>query len=260
MPETSPHIAGFELIRPQRPLPYLDCFTTLASAAQGQSTLEASFGGGGGSSPIAQSNRSKLAKALAPTPLTWLALEHACRIRELPAESSPARPLTGDAVILGRRGQAAALTTADCLPIVLVDADPEPCAALIHAGWRGLAAGIIEAVLKRLTMHYRVNPVTLQVWIGPCIHQSDYEIGADAHTELGASPSVAPGHFQSEPERPGHWLADLPGIAQAKFSAWGIDAAHVQVFPESTKSSPALYSVRRDGQDTGRMATVIALR
>jgi len=175
------------------------------------------------------------------------------------------RPLA-DAALLATPGWAAAFTTADCLPIVLTAevATPAtgPLVVAVHAGWRSLAAGIIEVAVAALRAEPGYAHARLCCWVGPGIAATDYEISEEVRTLLlrrleQASVSDPEAFFV--PNRPGHWLADLPSSAAAILAAAGLKASDISICPLSTFSSPDLHSARRDGAASGRMATVAAL-
>jgi copper oxidase (laccase) domain-containing protein len=167
-----------------------------------------------------------------------------------------------------------AFTTADCLPIVIAAAGqiagqtngqnhgqtPQQthAAVAIHAGWRSLAAGIIEDAVEGLTSTCGAQPTELMVWIGPAIAREDYEVGSEVKERLLARPAITEEQFT--PVGTGRFLADLPGAALAILMSCGVSAGAIERCPVSTKQSPLLHSVRRDGSEAGRMATVVAIR
>jgi YfiH family protein len=223
-------------------MPWLLAFTTL---------IGHDFGAGDGATRAPQ--RHELDAALAPLNTTWLTLEHGTTVQQVPPATTP---VPGDAAIVTRAGFAAALTTADCLPITLACSYPTPTTALIHAGWRGLAAGVIEQTLAAFP---GLQPQQIHAHIGPCILQDDYEVGPEVRNALLGSPNVTEQHFKPSTATPGHYLANLPAMAVAKLTAAGVPAAHITTHPTSTKNDPLLHSVRRDGAKAGRMASVVAI-
>jgi YfiH family protein len=162
-----------------------------------------------------------------------------------------------DAAIITQPGTAVAFTTADCLPLVCVSTE-EKVAAAIHAGWRGLAAGVIERTVERMTDAGAVRTEGLRVWIGPAIAREDYEVNHDVKDALLARPAITAEHFT--PCGTGHFLADLPGAATAIFASLGVPSSAVERCPLSTKSNVFLHSFRRDGAAAGRIATVVGIR
>lgn len=157
--------------------------------------------------------------------------------------------IEADAAWTNRAGQVAAIRTADCLPILIAEVDAEidtGCVAAVHAGWRGLAAGVIEAAVVRLP----ADPGRLAAWIGPRICAACYEVGADVRDALaGYSDAFAPG-------RQDRWQADLPAIARAQLRAAGIGS--ITDSGLCTAEHPKLSSARRDA-GAGRMVSAVWL-
>lgn len=149
-------------------------------------------------------------------------------------------------------GQVAVVMTADCIPI-LVTNQAGTLAAAIHAGWRGLAEGIVTQTLQALPE----KADNLLVWIGPCIRQAHFEVGQDVFTCFVDKASQNAPFFEAVPDSPGKYLADLPGLLKSELTQLG-----VQQISDSGLCSYAdakrFYSYRRDGQ-TGRMASLIWL-
>ncbi|MDR0347602.1 MAG: polyphenol oxidase family protein [Coriobacteriales bacterium] len=210
-----------------------------------------------------EGDKSADASARTSPVLTWLSLEHGTRIVTLDGKTSASEAFlsvpapVADAAILTVPGTAVAFTTADCLPLVCASSEKQVVAA-IHAGWRSLAGGIIERALEQLADSHGVRPETLMVWIGPAIAGEDYEVGGEVRDALLVRPAITEKHFTSCGDE--HFLADLPGAAMAILTSFGVPASSIERYPHSTKSSPLYHSVRRDGTQAGRMATVAALR
>lgn len=164
----------------------------------------------------------------------------------------PGAPPEADAAWTDQTGVACGVLTADCLPIVLAAADGSQVAA-IHAGWRGLAAGVIEATLAAMPR----TAVDMLVWFGPAIGPCCYEVGAEVReafvTAQGndADRYFIPGHAQ------GKFHADLYGLATLRLHRAGIKS--IKGGDQCTACDAHNYfSHRRDGQ-TGRMATLVTL-
>ena len=218
-----------------------------------------------GNSVQGEKNRRALEQSLAPLRLAWLNLEHADVLTIDPPEATSA-----DAVIITEPGHAAAFTTADCLPLIVSAHDHgrarnttgEPrkqlCIAGIHAGWRGLASGVIEKTILYLSKELGYAPQSLHAWIGPSIKFEDYEVGEDAYKALKAISLARSEHFFAT--RPQHWLADLPGLATAILVGKGIPAEHIARCPLSSYQSPQFHSYRRDARLSGRMATIVGIK
>ncbi len=205
-----------------------------------------------GDDPLAvAANRARLRAALAlPAEPEWLAQVHGCAAVSLDAGTSGGAPPVADAALCRRPGRVCAVLTADCLPVLLCDRGGTVCAA-VHAGWRGLHRGILEAALCQLG----VAPGNLLAWLGPAIGPERFEVGPEVRAAFVGDRAAAAAAF-----RPGagdRWLADIYGLARLRLGAAGVGA----VFGGDlcTVSDPGrFFSYRRDGR-TGRMATLIWL-
>lgn len=155
-----------------------------------------------------------------------------------------------DAAVTSMPGVVLAILTADCLPVVLVAKDGGEVAAA-HAGWRGLAAGVLERTVAAM----RAGPGELVAWLGPAAGPQAYEIGAEVRDAFVARDARADAAFA--PSRPGHWHADLYALARMRLAAAGVAGADIHGGGECTISDPQrFHSHRRDGR-AGRMATVV---
>lgn len=191
-------------------------------------------------SPAAvEANRSRLQAALAGPP-RWLRQVHGTDVVHL---DDWVPGIEADAAWTDRPGQVVVVLTADCLPVLLADAAGR-CVAAAHAGWRGLAAGVLEATVAALP----VAPVDLHAWIGPRIGVAAYEVDAPVRDAF-------PDHVEHfEPTRPGHWRADLPAIARARLRDAGVDAI-VDCALCTWSDADRFFSHRR-ASPSGRQATV----
>ena len=206
-----------------------------------------------------EAQRRELERALAPLAVTWLSLEHGNTVIDLTRQNVPLCPPNpvADGAILTEPGMAVAFTTADCLPIICVS-ERHRVVAAIHAGWRSLAAGIIEVAVTRLEQEYGVDPTSLRVWIGPAIAFEDYEVSDEVREKLLVRPAVTERFFLQT--QPGHWLVDLSGAARAVFASLGVSSDSMERYPISTARSQLLHSARRDGAAAGRMATLAGIK
>jgi len=184
-------------------------------------------------------NRAILARLLPATP-RWLQQVHGNDVIHADAWRPGVR---ADAAWTDRPGQVVAVLTADCLPILIAERSGG-CIAAVHAGWRGLAAGVIEQAVDALP----VAPAGLHAWIGPRIGAAAYTVGANVHAALGGLDPHAFTACDAE-----HWQADLAAIAGARLRRLGVAASDCG---QCTVRDPArFYSYRRDGR-CGRMATL----
>ena len=155
-----------------------------------------------------------------------------------------------DGLVSMATGEVLAILAADCLPILLCHRDGHAIAAL-HAGWRGLAAGIIE----RGVVAMGCDPRDLMAWVGPGISQTHYRIGMDVASRLAAAlPSAGQALRPSGKE---HMLADLPQMARLALEAAGVTSISMSSCC-TVQDAAHWFSYRRDGT-TGRMAALIWL-
>ncbi len=191
--------------------------------------------------PGLEENRRRLVEQLdLPSQPRWLRQTHGATV------SLDHREIDADAAISS--GEPLAILTADCLPILLARSDGAQIAA-IHAGWRGLAAGVIEATLGKLSAgsaHYRA-------WIGPAIGLDAFEIGPEVREALLMADRGAEAAFR--PGRGDRWFADLPLLARRRLATHGVETSGGQWCTAS--DARRFHSFRRDGDRSGRMASLI---
>lgn len=192
-------------------------------------------------------NRAALVEALAlPSSPLWLRQVHGIEVFDADREAASGEP-EADAAVTHRAGVVLAVLTADCLPVVFC-ADDGSAVGVAHAGWRGLAAGVLEATVARL----RVPPQKLVAWIGPAIGAASYEVGAEVRAAFVDADASAASAFA--PTRPGHWLCDLPALARRRLAHAGVARVHGGDF--DTFTDTRFYSFRRESE-TGRFATLV---
>ena len=160
------------------------------------------------------------------------------------------QPAGADASFTRRPGRVCAILTADCMPVLLAS-DSGAGVAAAHAGWRGLAAGVIEATVRALAL----PPQSLLAWLGPGIGPAHFEIGAEVREELLRADPQAEAAFERNAR--GRYMADLAALARRRLERLGI--ARIYGGDACTYAAPEEYfSYRRDGR-TGRQATLIWL-
>ncbi len=189
-------------------------------------------------------NRHRLRHALGlPAEPAWLEQVHGTTVAVLEREhAGPA-----DAVVTFSRGQVCAVLVADCLPVFFAGSAGDRV-GLAHAGWRGLAGGVIEATVAALDC----EPGSLIAWLGPAIGPDAFEVGGEVRAAFLDRDAQAAGAFRAG--RAGRFLADLPALARRRLAALGI--REVRGGGLCTHADPGrFYSYRRDG-DTGRMAAL----
>lgn len=140
--------------------------------------------------------------------------------------------------------------TADCLPVLLSAVDGTEVAAA-HAGWRGLAAGVVEATVKAM----RHAPGEMTAWLGPAISQAAFEVGDEVRAAFVAAEPTDAAYFKANSRR--RWQADLYGLARRRLAAIGVASVHGGNFCTFTDDG-RFYSYRRD-PDCGRMVSFAAI-
>ncbi len=190
-------------------------------------------------------NRERLREQLGlPAEPCWMNQTHGIRAVTLEQDSER----DADAAITRRAGMVAVVMTADCLPILICNRSGTEVAA-VHAGWRGLQAGVIQSTLDAM----KSSSEELMAWIGPGIAQPCFEVGDEVRAAFGDAIQDAGKHFS--PHGPGHWLCDLGGLAEQVLNQRGVNL----VFRDphcSYRDADLFYSYRRDAT-TGRMAALI---
>jgi hypothetical protein len=211
----------------------------------------------GDSESDVQCNRRRFAEAIEAKPV-WLNQVHGCRVVAVSAADADAEAITADASWTDQPGVACTVLVADCLPVLL--AAPTAVAAA-HAGWRGLAAGVLEQAVAALCSGSRCEPTAVHAWLGPCIGPRRFEVGADVLRAFGADPEHDnAAHFvpQGRRDSQARWLADLAGLAHERLRGLGLGS--IIAARRCTVEEPsAFFSYRRDGV-SGRMAAAIWLR
>ena len=204
----------------------------------------------GDSLDAVRANRAALVEALRlPSAPRWLQQVHGIQVAELgplPAEHEP----QADAAVSHIPGTVLAILTADCLPVLFCTEDGRGIGAA-HAGWKGLAGGVLEATIEQM----QVTPARLMAWIGPGIGQASYEIDAPVREAFVQADATTDAFFTAT--RPGHWLCDMAGLARHRLRRAGVGSIHGEAF--DTRRDERFYSYRRDGAQSGRFATLIWL-
>jgi YfiH family protein len=165
-----------------------------------------------------------------------------------------------DACLTREPQVACTIMVADCLPLLFTD-DAGQVVAAAHAGWRGLAAGVLEQTIHAVCEKAGAVPEQVRVWLGPCIGPDAFEVGDDVRVAFtaGAASSQVAQYFKPHPTHAGKWLADLAGLARERLQVLGVTSV------AGNNSTPAwctvtqhsrLFSYRRDGV-TGRFAACI---
>jgi polyphenol oxidase len=216
------------------------------------------FGRSGGDDLAAvQENRRRWAAQCGATPV-YLSQVHGRAVARLtPADlQSAAAVQEADASITTERGIACTVLVADCLPVLLAAPGGQGVAAA-HAGWRGLAIGVLEATVAALSDASACAPSELHAWLGACIGPQAFEVGEDVLQAFDASAAQPGAHFAWRPRADGsaRWLANLPALARERLQAMGL----TQITGGAcctVQDRSRFFSFRRD-RITGRMAASV---
>jgi len=209
-----------------------------------------------GDSPeaVAENRRRVREKLRLPAEPVWLEQVHGVQVVELGAAGAVRRgnpaeqPLTADASVAHAAGQVCAIRVADCMPVLFAARDGSAVGAA-HAGWRGLAGGVLQATIAQLG----VPAAHLIAWMGPAIGPAHFEVGEDVRAAFTAADAGAASGFVANAR--GRWQCDLYALARRRLSALGVSSIYGGgwcTFAEAGR----FFSYRRDGR-CGRMAALI---
>ncbi|MCB1841805.1 MAG: peptidoglycan editing factor PgeF [Halioglobus sp.] len=201
-----------------------------------------------------EANRARLAARMpAGIKISWLQQVHGI---DVVAASTTQYPPEADAQWSDRPGIACAVLTADCLPVLFCSRSGHRVGAA-HAGWRGLAAGVLEATVRAMD----TEPGELLAWLGPAIGPATFEVGEEVQRAFvataGATVAQTRAAFRQHPEREDHYFADLYALARLRLEVAGVTA----VFGGDLCTylhKERFFSYRRDGS-TGRMVSLISI-
>lgn len=186
-------------------------------------------------------------------PLLWLNQVHGASVAQAYRADFADAPPEADASVAFDKRHACVILTADCLPVFLCDRRGTRV-GLAHAGWRGLAGGVLEASVAALGC----APDELMAWLGPAISNAQFEVGREVFDTFVAVQPEAASAFEPSPYRLDHYMADLYRLARLRLERLGI--SHISGGHFCTACEPRFYSHRRDDGVTGRMASMIWLR
>jgi hypothetical protein len=194
---------------------------------------------------VSENRRLVRAYLQMPAEPTWLEQVHGAAVVRL---EDPQSDPVADAAVTRARGHVCAIRVADCMPVLFAARDGSTVGAA-HAGWRGLAAGVLEATVRQMA----VAPAQLLAWLGPAIGPAGFEVGAEVraafvHLDAGAAEAF-------RPNARGRWQCDLYALARRRLARLGVGDIHGGGW--CTYSTPErFFSYRRAGR-CGRMAALI---
>lgn len=204
-----------------------------------------------GDAPLdVQENRARLSASLPASPV-WLNQVHATRVVD--AANAQGKP-DADASIASETGMVCAIQTADCLPVLFCDTLGS-CVGAAHAGWRGLAGGVLEATVAQMRER---SAADILVWLGPAIGPTQFEVGSEVHAAFVAKYPRADQAFAPHPQQAGKYFANLYLLARLALEQVGVTAIYGGNYCTYADAA-RFYSYRRDGV-TGRMASLIWLK
>lgn len=204
-----------------------------------------------------QENRIKLKQVLGISEPCWLKQMHGIKVVDALSASSEidadAR-VTADGAYSTYPGKVCVALTADCLPVLLCDKEGTRVAA-VHAGWRGLLAGVIESAIDK----FEISEDRILVWFGPAIGPNKFEVGGEVRRQFISHLSQAAGAFKQASGdsslKEDKWLADIYQLARLRLASIGVTKVYGGSWCTFTDQE-RFYSYRRDGV-TGRMASLI---
>lgn len=209
-----------------------------------------------GDDPVAVAENRRRVAAAAPLPgePLWLQQVHGTEVCDADARGSGRTLPIADAAITRARDRVLAVLVADCMPVLIAD-EQATVVAVAHAGWRGMAAGVIERAVAATS----VAAAGLHAWLGPCISAPHFEVGAEVRATFIAHAPAAAGAFTVNSR--GRWQCDLVLLARQRLASIGIRRvtdSGVCTFAEESRC----FSHRRDAREaqTGRMAALVWLR
>ena len=199
-------------------------------------------------------NRALLAQTIGAVPVFLNQVHGATVVRLTRSDTAAEAPLhEADASVTTEPGIACTVQVADCLPVLFAAPEGRGVAAA-HAGWRGLALGVLEASVRQLCVAASCEPRDLRAWLGACIGPDRFEVGADVLSAFGVAPEASdPLRFR--PHAAGKWLANLPLLARDRLHAVGVQRISGGTWC-TVEDRSRFFSFRRDGI-TGRTAAAV---
>lgn len=193
-------------------------------------------------------NRAVFERAIGTRPL-YMAQVHGVHVAALDGNSEDG--IEADGCWTSTRGVACTIMVADCLPVLFATDDGSRVGAA-HAGWRGLAGGVVEATARAIG-----PPTALIAWLGPCIGPEAFEVGDEVKAAFEAHDGDAARHFKAH--REGKWLANLPALARMRLQALGVTRVHGNDGSRAwcTVANESIFFSHRRDRISGRFAATV---
>lgn len=227
--------------------------TTRAGGVSAGPYATMNLGRGTGDDAHARAENERRFRKFLPGDPVWLDQVHGNDVVELRREFGSAPVPVADAAVTRARGVVCAVLTADCLPVLFADGAGN-AVGIAHAGWRGMAAGVLEATVAALR-NLGVRPGNVMAWLGPAIGPAAFEVGDDVRDAFLAEDPGAATYFA--PYLRDKWHADLYGLARQRLARGGVARVGGGAFCTFADAA-RFFSYRRE-RESGRMAAAIWL-
>jgi len=192
--------------------------TTRAGGVSGGEFASMNLGGSSGDDPAYVARNRLIVREQLPAAARWMKQVHGTDVADLDALAESQVPVA-DAAVASKPGRVGVVLTADCMPLFLADESAERI-AVAHAGWRGMAAGVIERTLEAMGS----NPSRVMAWMGPTIGPAAFEVGPEVREAFMAADMDAGAAFRSH--KPGKYMADLYALARRRLDRAGVRRVH----------------------------------
>jgi hypothetical protein len=221
--------------------------TTRAGGASVGEYGSMNLGSSSGDDPGHVARNRLIVREHLPSMPRWMKQVHGTAVADLDRMGDSDVPLA-DAAVASTPGRVGVVLTADCMPLLLADAAGTRV-GVAHAGWRGMAAGVIENTVRAMD----IAPQKLRAWMGPTIGPDAFEVGPEVREAFVQADAQSDGAFR--PHKPGKYMADLYALARRRLARAGVERVHGGGF--CTYSDAQRFFSYRRVQASGRMGTFI---
>lgn len=252
-----PSQSALTLIRPKQAWQGVQLFCTTRQGGVGEPPYDTfNLGLGTQDNPASVHENRKRLRQMLPNEPAWLQQVHGVRVVDADDPQLfefNQGPPAADASVSTTPGRVLAVLTADCLSVVLAD-QAGTVVGVAHAGWKGLAAGVLEATLQLMQAKRKMTS-GWRAWVGPGIGAQAFQVGEDVRVAFQGKGAEQAGYFLPDPLESGKWRADLAGLACWRLAQMGVTQVENSGLCTVNDSQRQFFSYRRDRQ-TGRMATL----